>query len=129
MKLLLDTHALLWIVTKDRRLSKKARGLFLDTNNVVLVSAASIWEMAIKKSLGRLDMTDSLEDFVHEHIMGNDIGLLAIQLEHLYRIETLPFHHRDPFDRLIVAQALVEKIPILSADTSFDSYPIERIWE
>jgi len=129
MKILLDTHALLWIVTRDRRLSRTAQGLFLDTSNAILLSIASIWEIAIKKSLGRLTMSGTLAAFVNEHIIGNDIGLLNIQLEHIYQIETLPFHHRDPFDRLIVAQALIENIPVLSADASFDYYPVKRIWE
>ena len=103
--------------------------LFLDTNNSIFLSIASVWEIAIKKSLNRLTMSGTLTEFVNEHIIGNDIGLLNIQLEHIYQIETLPFHHRDPFDRLIVAQALIENIPVLSADASFDYYPVKRIWE
>ena len=129
MKLLLDTHTLLWIVTRDRRLSGTAKRLFLDTNNAIFLSVASVWEIAIKKSLNRLTMSGTLTEFVNEHIIGNDIGLLNIQLEHLYQIEILPFHHRDPFDRLIVAQALIENIPVLSADVSFDYYPVKRIWK
>ena len=129
MKLLLDTHTLLWIVTRDRRLSKTARQLFLDTSNAVFLSIASIWEIAIKKSLNRLTLSGTLAEFVNEHIIGNAIGLLNIRLEHIYQVESLPFHHRDPFDRLVVAQALTEKMPILSADASFDYYPVKRIWE
>jgi PIN domain nuclease of toxin-antitoxin system len=129
MNLLLDTHALLWIVAQDRRLTENARTLFLDTSNTILFSVAGIWELAIKRSLGKIELSDGLSDFVHKHILGNDIGILSIRLDHLYQIENLPFHHRDPFDRLIIAQALVEKIPILSADESFDFYPVNRIWE
>ncbi len=129
MKILLDTHALLWLVTQDRRLSHTARTLFLDAHNVILLSMASVWEMAIKKSLGRLKFSNGLSNFVNEHILGNDVRLLSIQLDHLYQVESLPFHHRDPFDRLIIAQALVEALPILGSDSSFDAYPCSRIWE
>jgi len=129
MKLLLDTHALLWFVTRDRRISDKARSLFLDTHNVILLSIASVWELAIKKSLGRLELSGGLSEFVDEHILGNDIRLLSIQPAHLYQVESLPFHHRDPFDRLIIAQAMVEALPILGKDRSFNAYPCNRIWE
>jgi PIN domain nuclease of toxin-antitoxin system len=93
-----------------------------------LASVASLWEVAIKHSLGKLHLSQSFEELFPHHPSVNSIVLLAIRLDHLTRIVSLPFHHRDPFDRLLVAQALVEEIPILSGDDAFDDYGVERIW-
>lgn len=128
MRLLLDTHTLLWIVTDDEKLGKKAKLLYLDNQNDIYLSIASIWEMAIKTSLNKLELGDTLENFVAHHIKGNNIRILNIGLSHLYKIENLPFHHRDPFDRLIIAQSMAENYPILSSDNRFDLYPVNRIW-
>ena len=128
MNLLLDTHTLLWILTDDKRLSKTARQLFLSENNDIYLSVASIWEMAIKVSIGRLNLSEPLQEFTHNHVKGNDIKILAVEAEDTYPIETLPFHHKDPFDRLIIAQSMIRNYPILSADAEFDPYPIKRIW-
>ena len=128
MNLLLDTHTLLWILMDDKKLSKKARRLYLSENNDIYLSVASIWEIAIKVSIGKLNLSEPLKEFITNHIEGNNIKLLAIETEDTYPIESLPFHHRDPFDRLIIAQSMTRSYPILSVDNNFDAYPIKRIW-
>jgi len=128
MEYLLDTHALLWILTDDNQLSNKVKKLFLDEKNEIFISTASLWEIAIKVSRDRLELGQSLTDFYYKHIIGNKIKLLDIKVEHLAVLETLEFYHRDPFDRLIICQAMVEEIPVLSSDKIFSKYPIKRIW-
>jgi PIN domain nuclease of toxin-antitoxin system len=128
VKLLPDTHAFLWFIEGSERLSATARQLVEESANQPLLSAASIWEMAIKLSLGRLQLGRPFEDLIPEQMRMNGIQLLGIELEHVMPVTTLPFHHRDPFDRLIVAQAMTEQVPIVSADPAFDVYPIERLW-
>ncbi len=128
MEYLLDTHALLWIVTDDNQLSNKVREIFLDEQNEIYISIASLWEIAIKVSLNRLELGQPLTDFYYKHIIGNKIRLLDIKVEHLVVLETLEFHHRDPFDRMIICQSIVEKIPILSNDKIFSKYLVKRIW-
>jgi len=128
MDYLLDTHTLLWIVTDDNHLSSKVKKCFLEAENEIFFSVASLWEIAIKVSLNRLLLGQSLTNFYYKHIIANKIRLLDIKVEHLAALETLEFHHRDPFDRLIICQSMVEKIPILSNDKVFSKYPIKRIW-
>jgi len=128
MNYLLDTQTLLWIVTDDTRLSKTVSRLFLDQQNEIFLSAASIWEMAIKISLQKLLLKGSLKDFATEHVLGNNIKILPIRLEHLYKLSNLPFHHRDPFDRLLIVQSLSENYPIISSNHAFEQYPVKRIW-
>lgn len=128
MECLIDTHTLLWIVTDDVQLSKKARRIFLDEQNEIFISIASLWEIAIKVSLKRLNLNQTLNEFYIRHVVGNKIRLLDLKVEHLEVLETLSFHHRDPFDRLIISQAIVEKIPLLSNDKVLSKYPIKRIW-
>lgn len=128
MKYLIDTHTLLWIVTNDPKLSAKAKDLYLDSENEIFISMASIWELSIKSSLGKISLEQPLDEFVDEHVKGNDIRILKIELPHVLRIENLPFYHRDPFDRLIISQSIEDNIPIIGSDKTFDSYPIKRIW-
>lgn len=128
MRLLLDTHTFIWFFAGDANLSNNARTLIEDENNEKLLSIATIWEMAIKQSKGKLALNLPLKDYVEEKLNFDDFNLLAINLEHFAVIATLPFPHNDPFDRLLVAQAMVEGIPILSRDSAFDSYSISRIW-
>jgi len=84
--------------------------------------------MAIKISLNKLYLNETLEDFTQKHIIGNDIEILKIELSHIYRVEQLPFHHRDPFDRLIISQSIEDNLPLLTSDIKFDEYPITRVW-
>ncbi len=128
MKYLLDTHTLLWIVTNDPRLSKRAKSLYLNSDNLIFFSIANLWEMTIKISLKKLSIDESLREFTQNHIKGNDIKFLNIELPHILSLENLPYHHRDPFDRLIISQCIHENISILSSDRVFDLYPIKRIW-
>lgn len=128
MRLLLDTHVFLWALMDDPKLSDPAREAFLDPANDLLLSVASAWEIAIKASLGKLAMPQPLGRFLRQQLDRNSIGLLPLELNHAVRVATLPFHHRDPFDRLLVAQSLEEHLPILSADSALDAYEVQRIW-
>jgi PIN domain nuclease of toxin-antitoxin system len=128
VRLLLDTHTFLWFIDGDTALSPYARQLIEDRTNERLLSIASLWEMAIKASLGRLTLTLSFTGLVAEHVHGNAIELFEILPRHLDVLTTLPFHHKDPFDRMIIAQSQAENIPILSRDSAFDDYAIRRLW-
>nr|VFJ49962.1 MAG: PIN domain nuclease, a component of toxin-antitoxin system (PIN domain) [Candidatus Kentron sp. FM]VFJ63891.1 MAG: PIN domain nuclease, a component of toxin-antitoxin system (PIN domain) [Candidatus Kentron sp. FM]VFK09757.1 MAG: PIN domain nuclease, a component of toxin-antitoxin system (PIN domain) [Candidatus Kentron sp. FM] len=128
MTLLLDTHALLWSFLDDPKLSPTARRSVASTENKVLVSPASLWEIAIKISVGKYQLPRPFEDFMREQLAVNQFDLLPISVSHMARVITLPFHHRDPFDRLIIAQALVEEVPVVSVDSLFDGYGVERVW-
>jgi PIN domain nuclease of toxin-antitoxin system len=128
MKLLLDTHSFLWFITGDDRLSKTARGLVEDSDNQPWLSIASLWEIAIKTSIGRLKLARPFEELIPEQMSLNGIEALDIRIEHVAQVIQLPFHHRDPFDRLLIAQAKVEDVPIVGADQAFDTYSITRMW-
>jgi PIN domain nuclease of toxin-antitoxin system len=125
---LLDTHAFLWLVTDDPKLSNTAKAVFLDNDNELLLSAVTGFEIAVKYSLGKLSLKEPPEPFIHQRIQANALTPYPITLEHTLRLADLPFHHRDPFDRLLVAQALSDGLPILSADALLSAYGIERIW-
>ncbi len=128
MQILLDTHTLLWFFAGNINLSETARILIEDTQNKKLISLASIWEMAIKQSQNKLNLEKSAVDYLEEKLLFRDFQLLPIEPAHLRLISNLPFYHRDPFDRLLIAQSITEKIPILSKDKAFDHYSITRIW-
>ena len=128
MKILLDTHAFLWFVMDSPKISKRATSLIESTENEVYLSVASVWEMAIKVSIGQLRIDESFEDFIMPELKSNQFSLLNIEVRHLGKIVNLPFHHRDPFDRLLAAQSLTMNMPILSRDTAFDLYDVERLW-
>ncbi len=128
MNFLLDTHAFLWFAAGDSSMSKKARNLVKDKENRAFLSVGSLWEIAIKVSLGKLELTESFDKLIPEQLEENGIELLNINVNHAAMVSKLPFHHRDPFDRLLIAQAKVEQFPIISADTIFDVYKVERVW-
>jgi len=128
VKLLLDTHAFLWFLLNDDRLSNDAQSLIATPENDLLLSSASCWEIAIKISLGKYSLGESLETFLTREIVENRLTMLPITVKHVSVVAELPFHHRDPFDRLLIAQAISEQIPILSADAVFDLYQVARIW-
>lgn len=128
MKLLLDSHSFLWFIMGDERLSVTARELIEDEANEPLLSAASVWEMAIKHSLGRLPTKQPFHQFIPQQLAQNGIPVLEISAAHACEVAALPFHHRDPFDRLLVAQSKVEQLPIVSTDAQLDAYGINRLW-
>lgn len=128
MKYLLDTHTLLWFLQGDKKLSDKARQFIDNPSNEKFLSIVSLWEIAVKVSLGKLVLDKSFERLFPEQLHFNRIEILDITVDSLTKLTTLPFHHRDPFDRLIIAQALVEGIPIIGADAAFDAYGISREW-
>lgn len=123
-RLLVDTHALLWWLTDDSALSPTAREALADPANDPLVSAASVWEIAIKRSLGKLTAPDDLPDRIAEQ----GFAWLLISVVHAWQVRDLPGHHRDPFDRLIVAQALIERLPVITSDARFNDYGVEVRW-
>lgn len=128
MNLLLDTHTFLWWVKDSSNLSHNARSLLEDTDNVLYLSIASIWEIAIKLSLNKLEIELPLHEFISKQLNSNDIQELSIQRHHVMKVVEFPFHHRDPFDRLIIAQALIDSMPIVGKDEIFDAYGVKRLW-
>lgn len=131
MRLLLDTHAFLWYMAGSGELSDLARELIEDDSNERLLSTAAPWEMAIKYSLGRLELAEPFESLIPRLIEQNGLSLLDITVEHTSAVAALPYpdsKHRDPFDRLMIAQCKVEGIPIISIDSRFDDYEVERLW-
>lgn len=128
MRALLDTHTFLWWITDDPRLSPRVRKIIGDGENELFLSAASGWEMAIKAKLGRLQLPDDPEHFIPEQMALNAIAGLPIQMSHALHVYTLPDYHRDPFDRLLVAQSRLEGLPILTADPQIAQYPVKTIW-
>lgn len=128
MKLLLDTHTFLWFIEGSLNLSDVARNLIEDQANQRFLSVASLWEMSIKVSIGKLELGMTFAELVEREVYGNAIELLEIQPEHLDELAKLPFHHKDPFDRLMIAQSLAEKISIVTKDSAFGSYPVTLLW-
>jgi len=127
MNLLLDTHIFLWFVNDDPRLSDRHKDLIENESNFSYLSVASLWEMSIKYNLGKLKLDPSYEDFVEKEVRESSIILLNIELEHLRINASLPFHHRDPFDRIIIAQSIAENVPIITGDSIFNQYPIRLV--
>ncbi|NBD17323.1 MAG: PIN domain-containing protein [Cyanobacteria bacterium] len=127
MNVLIDTHTFLWFINDSPNLSSTAKDL-LESDNEVCLSLASIWEIAIKVSLGKLALPTTVGEFIPEQLELNQINILPIQVSHLDTVASLPFHHRDPFDRLIIAQAICEQISVVSVDQVFDLYEIKRLW-
>ena len=128
MRMLLDSHAVLWFILDDPRLSDRARECIVATDSSIYVSPATLWEIAIKIRLGKYQLPEPYESFVDAQLEQNGFEILPILPRHTAVLTSLPFHHRDPFDRLIVAQALRESLPLLSIDTGLDAYGVTRIW-
>ena len=131
MSFLLDTHTFLWFVNDHSALSPKAKGIIEEQQSLVYLSVASIWEMAIKSSLRKLAVPVSLQRFIETHVAKNEFGILHITSEHAETVARLPFPnsgHRDPFDRMIIAQAICHDLTIIGRDAAFSEYPIQRVW-
>ena len=128
MRLLLDTHALLWWLTDDRSLPASARKLIARGSNTIVVSSASAWEIAIKVRLGKLPMAVDLVADLERVLVQESFEALAISVDHSVRAGLLPGPHRDPFDRILIAQSQAEGLPIVSNDEAFDGYGIRRLW-
>ena len=128
MKLLLDTHAFLWFINDSSSLNAYVKRL-IESDAEVLVSIASLWEVVIKIRIGKLSLPENFDPFIPQQLAHNEFDILPIDLNHLSALCSLPLQHRDPFDRLLVAQAIVEQLPIISADKIFDLYAVERLWE
>ena len=129
MNVLIDTHALLWADLSTDRIPESIGKLLLDRDTKTFFSMASAWEIAIKYNLGKLSLKNNLEGFLDRYANSKRVTILNISIAHVQNTANLPLHHRDPFDRLIISQSIVERMPIISADTKFDEYPIERLWE
>jgi PIN domain nuclease of toxin-antitoxin system len=127
VKLLLDTHAFLWFMAGDERLSRRARRAIEAVDAELILSAVSVWEMAIKARLGRLTLPATVEEYVAEKIEAG-IRVLPVEWRHAAAVEKLALHHRDPFDRLLVAQALAESLPLVTADSAFRAYGVKVVW-
>lgn len=128
MRVLLDTHAFLWFILNDVRLSGAARTLITDPANDVEISPASYCEVAIKISIGKYSLSQPYDPFIANQIAVNRFSILPITPHHTAAVIGLPFHHKDPFDRLLAAQSLVEQIPLVSDDATFDTYGVSRLW-
>ncbi len=128
MRALVDTHALYWFVDGDEKPSESAIETIGDPDNEILISPASYWEMAIKIRLGKWRLNQPYQEFIDTILVRYAFGILPILPLHTVELLEMPFHHRDPFDRLLIAQAKTEQIPIVSSDDRFDAYGIRRIW-
>ncbi len=127
MKVLIDTHIFLWWINGDP-ISEHARVILENSDAEIFVSVASLWEMTIKNSLGKLVLPSSVGEFFPAQLLLNSFKILPIEIGHLSILQTLPFYHRDPFDRLMIAQSIAESMYIISADHSFEEYPVSLIW-
>lgn len=128
MKYLLDTHALLWFLADDKKLSRRARQLIENSSHESVFSVASLWEIAVKTGLGKLELDRPFDQMFPDELHLNQIEILDITVNSLIKLTTLPYHHRDPFDRMIIAQGLAQGFPIISVDTEFDAYGVDREW-
>jgi PIN domain nuclease of toxin-antitoxin system len=126
-RFLVDTHVFLWLIQGDPQLSSRVRSIIADDTNQLNFSVVSIWEIVIKLNIGKLKIEHSIED-VYQLLAQLKIEIMPIERSDLDRYLTLPLHHRDPFDRLIISQAIERELILISADGSFEPYPVERLW-
>ena len=128
MKLLLDTHVFIWWDSDPVKLSKKALALCSDPGNTLFLSVASAWEMQIKLQLGKMKLGFPLPDIIKEQRKDNGLQVISVELEHVMALQSLPAHHKDPFDRLLIAQAQAENLVLVSKDKIFSNYQIDLVW-
>jgi len=127
MKALLDTHTFLWAISGDERLSRRAAEVFAGPSDLWL-SVVSIWEILIKVQIGKMPLPIPTGPYIVKKLVENRIETLPVSRDHVLKVETLPMHHNDPFDRMLIAQSLEEHIPVVTADRVFARYPVEVIW-
>ena len=128
MKVLIDTHTFLWFINGDRQLSRRARQIIEDLGNERTISIVSLWEIAIKIRIDKMRLTEPFDALIPAELRRNVIDVLELNVAHVSRVATLPFHSREPFDRALVAQAIVERLPVVSVDSVFDAYGVQRLW-
>lgn len=128
MKVLLDTHALLWYYQDSPELSDKVKELVADESSDVAISVASFWEIGVKLSVRKLELGEPFEDFADTVVYAHKFKVLGIELPHIAHISRLPMHHRDPFDRMIIAQSFCEEMPVVTVDLKFERYGVATIW-
>jgi len=126
MKILIDTHVLLWGIQDEARVSSRVRALLPAAD--VWISVASLWEIITKVQIGKLVLPAPVGDYLAQKLKMNGVSVLPLTFDHVRRLEEIPLHHRDPFDRILIAQSLEEKLPLVSADPHFEKYPIQLIW-
>ena len=127
MRTVIDTHALIWYIEGDNKLSNKAISVIENLDNQIFVSKASLWELAIKISLGKLHISVGFED-LEVFLIENGFTILDYNFDHLVTLMSLQYHHKDPFDRLIIAQSITNRYKIITTDKSFEKYDVEIIW-
>ncbi|MBA3872439.1 MAG: type II toxin-antitoxin system VapC family toxin [Anaerolineae bacterium] len=128
MKLLLDTHTFLWFISKSPKITLEARNQITDNPDQLFLSIVSLWEIAIKVSIGKLTLQQPFETLFPHQLRINGIKQLEVSVSHTALVSKLPFHHNDPFDRMLIAQAITENVAIISADKAFDAYGVDRLW-
>ena len=128
MNVLLDTHAFIWWIQDNPRLSDTARNIISDAGNTILLSTASFWEMSIKIQLGKLSLADNSLKFIENQVVINNFEHLPISIAHTWSLQQLPVHHKDPFDRMLITQSRQNELPIITCDPAFDSYAVDCIW-
>lgn len=126
MKILIDTHVLLWGIQDEARVSSRVRALLPAAD--VWISVASLWEIIVKVQIGKLVLPAPVGDYLAQKLKMNGVSVLPLSFDHVRKLEEIPLHHRDPFDRILIAQSLEEKLPLVSADPHFEKYPIQLIW-
>ena len=128
MRVLVDTHTFLWALLQDHRLSARAKQILISGEHELVFSLVSLWEIAVKMKIGRLNTVGSSVAYIRDEMAEYGMELLPIRYEHILELERLPLHHSEPFDRLLIAQAIAESLPILTHDSKFPAYPVKLIW-
>jgi PIN domain nuclease of toxin-antitoxin system len=128
MRALLDTHVFLWFIFSDSRIQQSWIDVVENPLSEVYLSIGSLWEIAIKSSIGKLTLEPSIDQIVQDHVLARGLKVLPVTIPHIMAVQGLPHHHRDPFDRLIIAQSIIEKLPIITSDSQFDKYDIPRVF-
>jgi len=128
MKILLDTCAFLWLTTDAPELSDKAKILFQNTENAVYLSSVSVWEIIVKHQLGKLPLPSAADDFIKQQCQKHFIEYLALDEKAVFHLSRLPNHHRDPFDKMLICQAIAHDLTILTSDKMIIQYPVSTVW-